>query len=483
MPDTITAQPDHHPAATRARSAAGVTRRSVWPLLLTLLCGAVLFGSCAKSPPPTDIDITEVPYLIKSPPGLGPDAIWQHLPWQRSEAVLAFSGDVLMHGRVRQCAASHNRTDGWENSSNNEGFDFLFEHLGPVWRDADLTLVNLETPVAPASGDPGRPFVFNVSPALLDALSSSGVDLVTLANNHAFDQGGDGLAETIAHLQAAGLRQVGAGVTSTAAQVVLIEEINDIRLGFLGFSQLLNADLNVEDPLAPHINVLERQQVLDAIAAARSQVDFLVLTVHWGVEYAAEVRELEKSLAHEFLEAGADAIIGHHPHVIQPLELYETADGRLCLVAYSLGNLISNQSRKYIHGITPAYYGATRDGLILKLRVGRVWYNDNVERTELRGVGFIPLFTENNYYAQFADSTLPTTIQPVPNDLRIEQLVARIRSFDRAAAQNATKNSPALDTRELIRLKQELALYVDRKQGVVNLLGDEYYLPYRPPVP
>lgn len=458
--------------------------------MIPLLCSLLLLCSCATTPPPPVVDVFEVPYLVKAPPGQGPDALWEHLPRQVSDAVLAFGGDLLLHGRVRDSAAAHDEPDGSGGSANHAGFDFLFEHLGPVWRDADVTLLNLETPVAPQSGAPGRSFVFNVSPALLDALAASGVDRVTLANNHAFDQGAAGLQETLEHLKTAGLRTVGAGATREQAGELSIETVGDLRIGFLGYSQLLNDDLNVDDPQAPHINVLEQEQVVAAIAAARPHVDFLVLTAHWGVEYAETVREQEVDLAHALLEAGADAIIGHHPHVLQPLELYRTADGRLCPIAYSLGNLISNQSRKYRHGITPAQYGATRDGAILKLRVARMDYGAGLERVELRGVGYVPLYTENNFLAQQGDSTLATVIQTVPSDLRISQLLGRIRRLEGdletsgrtsplAQAQNWTRITMLRDA--LIRAKQELALYADRKSALINLLGDEFYLPYRAP--
>jgi poly-gamma-glutamate synthesis protein (capsule biosynthesis protein) len=261
------------------------------------------------------------------------------------------------------------------------------------------------------------------------------------------------------------------------AQAPLIEEINGINIGFLGFSQLLNYDLNVSDPAYPQINVLELNGVLAAITAIRLEVDFLVLNLHWGVEYSEDVRQAEIELAHAFMDAGADIIFGHHPHVIQPMELYESRDGRLCLVAYSLGNLISNQSRKYRHGITPPHVGATRDGVVLKVRIARIAYGEGIERVELRGVGYVPLFTENNYREQMQQPDLPTIIQTVPNDLRINELLRRIKGFELGGG-SGNKPSP-IRVNEFIALKKRLALYVDRKRAVMNTLGEDFCLPHR----
>src|SRR5690606_12538216 len=131
-------------------------------------------------------------------------------------------------------------------------------------------------------------------------------------------------------------------------------------------------------------------------------------------------RQAEIDRAHRLLDGGFDAILGHHPHVLQPVEIYETKDGRVGFVAYSLGNFISNQSRTYVHGVQPAKVGNTRDGLILRFAAVRKRYADGVIRTELADLRAEPLWTENNALARRRDPKLPAYIRVIRADAALE---------------------------------------------------------------
>ena len=122
----------------------------------------------------------------------------------------------------------------------------------------------------------------------------------------------------------------------------------------------------------------------------------MVVSLHWGVEYDAQPRAEDVALAHALVEAGALVVLGHHPHVLQPIELHRRPDGRVGVIAYSLGNFVSNQSRNYVHGVTPEKVAATRDGALLRVGLARRDYGRGVVRVEVDGADFVPLWTEND---------------------------------------------------------------------------------------
>ncbi|HZH77940.1 MAG TPA: CapA family protein, partial [Archangium sp.] len=161
---------------------------------------------------------------------------------------LVFGGDVIPHGEVKEAAADHARLvlddAGPARTLNNEGWDHVFGPLSDALRTADVAMVNLETPV---SGDPGartRQLLFDAPPAMLRALATAGVDVVSLANNHAYDQRRAGIAATWKHLAEAGLRGVGSGPSEAAAWEPLVVEKNGMRLGFLSFTRWMNGSSN-----------------------------------------------------------------------------------------------------------------------------------------------------------------------------------------------------------------------------------------------
>ena len=207
--------------------------------------------------------------------------------------------------------------------------------MSDVSTSADFGFVNLETPVAPAHSHGSKPFMFDAPIALLDALKASGIKIVSFANNHVMDQGWAGFAETREHLRERGtalcrLRRHGA---SRAWQPVIIEA-NGIKVGWLGMTRWLNGNRNPDKDDQPHVNFfpypgesggapgMDEAGVLDAVKAARAQCDLLVVSIHWGIEYAPAPRPEDVEIAHKMLEAGATVIVGHHPHVLQPVETY-----------------------------------------------------------------------------------------------------------------------------------------------------------------
>ncbi len=386
-------------------------------------------------------------------------------PQTVARATLIATGDVMMHEAVKAAAAAAERRDAAGRSLDHGGFDELFAAVAPLLHSADLAFANLEFPVAPRAGRGTRPFVFNAPPVVLDALRAAGFGLVSFANNHAYDQGPAGVAETLDELRAAGLPEIGAGRDLAEARQPYVATLNGIRVAFVGCTARFNDDLNASDPKAPHVNPADPDAVAALVAAARRQADFVVVSVHWGTEYHPAPEPEQTALAHRLIEAGAGLLLGSHPHVLEPLELYPAADGHVGLVAYSLGNFLSNQSRTFAEGVSPAAQGDTRDGALLKVEIVMRRYLRGPPVAELGHVDFVPLWTENNALARERDPALPLRIRVVP----IDDAAASARaSLDRALAQ------PASDPHLVAELQRRLALLSDQRQRIVDRLGPQF---------
>ncbi len=309
-------------------------------------------------------------------------------PPRPTRLTLVAVGDLLMHQDVKQAAREHSG-----------GFQGLWGDLKPVFAEADVVFGNLETPIAPSSGSPGRPFVFNAPAELPEALKKSGFTILSTANNHAYDQGTQGVLETLERLEAAGLSSVGSGRDRAQAETVRVLERKGIRIAFLAFTDLFNANLN-QPGKGPWVRRLTEEAALGALRSARPQADLVVVSAHWGNEYEHRPSPRQRALALGMIGAGADLIIGHHPHVLQPLVWLE-ANGRKGAVAFSLGNFISNQDRKY-EGVMNEAEGDNRDGAALVA----VFRKDPGGSAKLESVRAEPLWTENNWTA-FASGKVP----------------------------------------------------------------------------
>jgi hypothetical protein len=340
----------------------------------------------------------------------------------RGEVEVAAVGDVLMHGAVKEAAEVLDRKGEDGVSTNHGGYGALFDGVREELSRADLAFANLETPIAARPPHTPRPFVFNAPAVLIPALREAGVDVVSFANNHVYDQGREGFAQTLTALDAGGLPYLGAGATCEEARRARVFEANGVRVAMLGATRLYN-DKPERQKGDPCSFAFDEKAALSEVAAAREAgADFVVLSIHWGVEYATSPRQEEIDLAHRLLDGGVDVILGHHPHVLQPVEIYEAADGRITAVAYSLGNFISNQSRTYAYGVQPDKMGNTRDGALLRFRAVKREYPSGAVRTELAGLRVEPLWTDNNGLARSRNAKLPPEIRVVAIDREVASL-------------------------------------------------------------
>jgi poly-gamma-glutamate synthesis protein (capsule biosynthesis protein) len=232
-----------------------------------------------------------------------------------------------------------------------------------------------------------------------------GVEVVSVANNHALDQGHLGLRDTLAALAGAGVGAFGAGPDRAAAHAPLVIERAGLRVALLGGTD----GVNRTGEGGPRLEVARsdpEDALLDAIRAAREVADVVVVAVHWSTDFVAEPSAAQRRRAARMIEAGADVVLGTGPHVLQPVELVPSPRGD-ALLAYSLGNLASGMGRAWRPGVTPDamihpanVVPEARDGVVLRVAIERV-----EGRLHLTPTARL-LFTENDWLRE-RDSVPP----------------------------------------------------------------------------
>jgi poly-gamma-glutamate synthesis protein (capsule biosynthesis protein) len=409
-------------------------------------------------------------------------------PHELAQVSFAVGGDVIPHEAVRAAAtAAGDGEAGWEAE---------FSDVADIFEGVDFGFLNMETPVAPEHSRGTKPFMFDAPILLPQALEASGIKIVSFANNHAMDQGWAGFAETREHLREAGLLFAGTSDNAATAFQPVFTEAHGIKVGWLGMTRWLNGNRNPDDANAPHVNFFpypgeaggapgaDETAVLEAIKAARAQCDLLVVSIHWGIEYAPAPRPEDVELAHKMLDAGASVVVGHHPHVLQPMETYRTQDGRDTLIFYSLGNFLSNQSRSYVDGLNPDSEGDPRDEMIGLFSAVRKDYGPAGVRVELGHVGMLPLWEENNRNEIAAGCAKTPVIRPIVIDREIPRLQARLDELNKlasppqagaadAAGSSANQLTPE-QKKEFIEVTNRLKLLSDRRALILSRVGDEF---------
>lgn len=217
-----------------------------------------------------------------------------------------------------------------------------YEFIIDILRGADITFVNLESPLTDGGEPADKDFVFRGPPVAAVGLASAGIDIVTLANNHVFDYGLTGLHDTWAALEAAEIPQTGSGNNVAEARSAAVLTVNGLRIAFLGYVNTPADSVSgfvVEDTKAtattPGVAWLSPQVIAEDVAKAKQEADLVVVAFQAGVEYTEAPIALQTDSAHAAIDAGASVVFGHHPHVLQGIETYNGG-----VIIYSLGNLV-----------------------------------------------------------------------------------------------------------------------------------------------
>ncbi|MFW5644397.1 MAG: CapA family protein [Bacteroidota bacterium] len=254
-----------------------------------------------------------------------------------SRIKLIFAGDIMGHDT--QIAAA--KTEKGYN------YDTCFSLLKPYIESADIAIANLELTLA---GPPYKGYPLFSSPdELASAIKKAGFDLLVTANNHSLDRRKEGLERTLDVLDSLDIIRTGTFKTSGQRDsgYPLIIEKNNIRLAILNYTYGTNG-IQVQSPNI--VNITDKTMIREDLEkASLAEPDFTLVTIHWGLEYQREENIQQQELAEFMVAHGADAIIGSHPHVVQPIKKIKAGE-KEGLVVYSLGNFISNQRKRYTDG-------------------------------------------------------------------------------------------------------------------------------------
>ncbi len=270
--------------------------------------------------------------------------------------ILRFGGDLLLAAHY-ETAAQDSPTLAFD------GFD--------LFHTDDISVVNHECPITSRGTKVTKPYNFRMRPDYARALPEAGIDVVNIANNHIHDYGDEGLFDTISYLDSLGVLHVGAGRNRAEARKPVVLRLKGQRIGFLGYYG--GGEAPAAQDSQPGVAPRNLAVITEDIRALREDsVDYVVVMLHWGTEKAEFPDRGQQAFAHGIIDAGADAVIGHHPHVLQGIERYGKG-----VIVYSLGNFVfgGNSRESYdtaLCEIRLTRHGAAYDLIPVGIRHWRV---------------------------------------------------------------------------------------------------------------
>lgn len=216
------------------------------------------------------------------------------------------------------------------------GYDWAWSGMDGLFQRDDLTIVNHECPSTDVVAPLSKTFVFRCDPQALDEALDAGVEVMNLANNHGYDQGPRGLLDSIRNMRRAGLVPIGAGADEEEADTPAYVEMGGWKIALVGIGEVIDPDYQVAVGDRPGTAVgHDFDRALSVIREAEANADLVFVAIHWGVELDTQPRDYQVQEARQMIEAGADAIFGHHSHRLQPMDAYQ---GRP--IFYGLGNFV-----------------------------------------------------------------------------------------------------------------------------------------------
>ncbi|MFD0771341.1 CapA family protein [Bacillus sp. CGMCC 1.60114] len=245
-------------------------------------------------------------------------------PKEDPEITLTFSGDTMFDWQLHPVIQS-------------KGADYPFQHVKPEIEKADYSFVNLESAFTTREKKyPGQLFWIKSDPSTLQAIKNTGYDIVNIGNNHTLDYFQDGLMDTISHVEKIGLPYIGAGKNASDAYTAREVTIKGKKFKFISFVRFMPDSAWVATNDKPGIaNGYDLNLVTKTIKEQKKDADYMIVYMHWGVEKTNRPADYQKEYVQKMVEAGANAIVGSHPHWLQGFEYYNKVP-----VAYSLGNFL-----------------------------------------------------------------------------------------------------------------------------------------------
>jgi len=214
----------------------------------------------------------------------------------------------------------------------------IFSPIDHIFFASDAVVANLENPLTSQEKKVSGKCTLRGNPGWVEVMKEAGINLVSLANNHMMDYGPEGLFDTMHCLDSAGIRHVGAGKNREKAQAPLIVSIGNKKIAFLARSSVIVSSPSYAGPSLSGVAFLDTGELIDNVRRCTGVADLVIVLLHWGLEEYSYPAPAQKLLVRKLVDAGADAIIGHHPHVLQGLQRLDRA-----VVAYSLGNFLFDE--------------------------------------------------------------------------------------------------------------------------------------------
>ena len=286
-------------------------------------------------------------------------------------------GDTLCHN-TQYWDAYNSKTDEYD-------FSYVYEDIKNYTLSSDITIGSLETTFAGKEKGYSNYPTFNTPDSLATALKDIGVDVVSLAGNHALDYGYNGLCRTIDVFNNIGLSHLGTYKTAEDQEKILIKDVNGVKIAFINYTYGTNG-IPLPSGKEFCVNLIDKDFIKKQINQAKEQnVDMIVACMHWGTEYRITANSEQKDLANFLFENGVDVILGNHPHVLEPMEkkTITLQDGTTkdVFVVYALGNFTADQRAEI-----------TRDSAILNLTITK---NSN-GKISIDKVNYIPIYMYKN---------------------------------------------------------------------------------------
>lgn len=277
---------------------------------------------------------------------------------------LAFVGDIMLDRGVEYMVNKNFAGD----------YKQLFAKVQDQLQSYNLLFANLEGPVSDKGSDIGGLYSFRMEPKVISALKEVGFDVFSLANNHTFNWGAIAFTDTLRQLLEAGIAYTGGGFDGQEAYVEKVLDIGKIKIAFLAFSEFRAGGV-ISSSTNSGIALISEKEIKENVSRARLNNDLVIVSYHFGEEYQIEPNNYQRKYAKLAIDAGADLIIGHHPHVVQTLEQYKNT-----YMIYSLGNFIFDQN----------FSAATMQGGMLEVEVNPE--SKQIEKIVLKKVNL------NNFY-------------------------------------------------------------------------------------
>lgn len=248
-----------------------------------------------------------------------------------STVTFAFAGDTMGAGKVAPILTE-------------KGYEYPLKIAKPFLENADIAMVNLETPISVHCKPANKTYAYQTHPIFLKGLKWAGIDIVSLANNHSLDCGRVAFHETLQGLKDNQIKYVGGGLNKEEAYRSERINMNGKEINILAFSRVLpEVSWYAKKNQSGVASGYQEKRMYDLVSKASQEADMTVIYLHWGNELADIPEKEDQKVAHQLIDLGADLVIGSHPHVLQGFEFYKEK-----LIAYSLGNFIFTTSHQEI---------------------------------------------------------------------------------------------------------------------------------------